>query len=56
MCSLSPHARALFLNARAAEDMAPEVSRLMAGELGWDLSRQAAEVTAFSALAKGYQL
>jgi len=53
---LARRTRALFLNARAAEAMAPEVSRLMAGELGWDLSRQAAEVTAFSALAKGYQL
>jgi glycerol-3-phosphate dehydrogenase len=46
----------LFLNARAAAAMAPEVARLMAGELGWDSSRQTAEVTAFGALAKGYQL
>jgi glycerol-3-phosphate dehydrogenase len=53
---LARRTRALFLNARAAEAMSPEVARLMAGELGWDLSRQAAEVTAFSALAKGYQL
>ena len=53
---LARRTRALFLNARAAEDMAPEVARLMAAELGWDSSRQAAEVTAFSALAKGYQL
>jgi hypothetical protein len=36
--------------------MAPQVARLMAGELGWDASRQAEEVTAFSALAKAYQL
>ena len=53
---LARRTRALFLNARAAEAMAPEVARLMAGELGWDASRQAAEVAAFSALAKGYQL
>ena len=53
---LARRTRALFLNARAAEAMAPEVSRLMAGELDWDAGRQAAEVTAFSALAKGYQL
>jgi glycerol-3-phosphate dehydrogenase len=53
---LARRTRALFLNARAAESMAPEVARLMAGELDWDSSRQAAEVTAFSALAKGYQL
>ena len=44
---LARRTRALFLNARAAEAMAPEVARLMAGELGWDTSRQAAEVTAF---------
>ncbi len=53
---LARRTRALFLNARAAEAMAPEVARLMARELGWDASRQAAEVAAFSALAKGYQL
>ncbi len=52
---LARRTRALFLNARAAEAMAPEVARLMAGELGWDASRQAAEVAAFSVLAKGYQ-
>ena len=53
---LARRTRALFLNARAAEAMAPAVARLMAGELGWDTSRETAEVTAFSALAKGYQL
>ena len=53
---LARRTRALFLNARAAVAMAPEVARLMAGELGWDASRQAAEVAAFAALAKGYQL
>jgi glycerol-3-phosphate dehydrogenase len=53
---LARRTRALFLNARAAESMAPEVARLMASELGWDASRQAAEVKEFSALAKGYQL
>jgi glycerol-3-phosphate dehydrogenase len=53
---LARRTRALFLNARAAEAMAPEVARLMAGELGWDASRAAAEVAAFATLAKGYQL
>ena len=53
---LARRTRALFLNARAAEAMAPDVARLMAGELGWDAARQAAEVASFSALAKGYQL
>jgi glycerol-3-phosphate dehydrogenase len=53
---LARRTRALFLNARAAEAMAPEVARLMATELGWDASRQADEVAAFSTLAKGYQI
>jgi glycerol-3-phosphate dehydrogenase len=53
---LARRTRALFLNARAAEAMAPEVARLMGSELGWDASRQAAEVAAFSELARGYQI
>ena len=53
---LARRTRALFLNARAAEAMAPEVARLMAGELGWDDSRQAAETAAFSTLARGYRV
>jgi glycerol-3-phosphate dehydrogenase len=53
---LARRTRALFLNARAAVAMAPEVARLMAGELEWDSSRQADEVAAFSTLAKGYQI
>jgi glycerol-3-phosphate dehydrogenase len=53
---LARRTRALFLNARAAEAMAPEVARLMAGELGWDGSRQSTETAAFSALAKAYQI
>jgi hypothetical protein len=36
--------------------MAPDVARLMAGELGWDAAQQAAQVAAFSELAKGYQI
>jgi glycerol-3-phosphate dehydrogenase len=53
---LARRTRALFLNARAAEAMAAEVARLMATELGWDGSRQAAEAAAFSALARNYQI
>jgi glycerol-3-phosphate dehydrogenase len=53
---LARRTRALFLNARAAAAMAPEAARLMAGELGWDASRQAAEVAAFLVLARGYQI
>jgi glycerol-3-phosphate dehydrogenase len=53
---LARRTRALFLNARAADAMASEVARLMAGELGWDDSRQAAETAAFARLAKQYQV
>ena len=53
---LARRTRALFLNARAAEAMAPAVARVMAAELGWDNARQASEVAAFATLAKGYQL
>jgi glycerol-3-phosphate dehydrogenase len=53
---LARRTRALFLNARAAEAMAPGVAQLMAGELGWSESRAASEVASFSALARGYRL
>jgi glycerol-3-phosphate dehydrogenase len=53
---LARRTRALFLNARAAESMAPEVARLMATELGWNESRRETEVAEFSALAKTYRV
>ena len=53
---LARRTRALFLNAHAAEAMAPEVARLMAQELEWDAERQASEIAAFTDLARGYQL
>jgi len=53
---LARRTRALFLNARAADAMAPAVARLMAGELGWDAARQSAEAASFSKLTKTYQL
>jgi len=53
---LARRTRALFLNARAAEAMAPEVARLMAPELGWDARRIVRETDAFVSLAKGYQV
>ena len=53
---LARRTRALFLNARAAEAMAPQVARLMATELDWSESRAASEVASFSSLAKGYRL
>ena len=54
---LARRTRALFLNARAAEAMAPAVARLMADRApDWDAARQSAEVTAFSELAAGYRI
>jgi glycerol-3-phosphate dehydrogenase len=53
---LARRTRALFLNARAAETLAKDVARIMAGELGWDAARQAAEAASFSQLAKAYQV
>ncbi len=52
--ALARRARALFLNARAAMDMAPRVAALMAGELGRDEAWQAGQVRAFRRVAAGY--
>jgi glycerol-3-phosphate dehydrogenase len=51
---LARRLRVLFLNARVAMDMAPEVARLMAAELNKDYSWQEAQVKAFSTLAEQY--
>jgi glycerol-3-phosphate dehydrogenase len=51
---LARRTRALFLNARAAMDMAPKTADLLARELGRDAGWQAAQVAAFRELAKGY--
>jgi glycerol-3-phosphate dehydrogenase len=53
---LARRTRALFLNAGAAEAMAPAVARLMAQELGWDNGRVSRETADFLALARGYQI
>ncbi len=53
---LSRRSRSLLLDARAAISVAPEVARLMAGELGRDEAWEAAQVEAFSDLASGYLL
>jgi len=47
--------RALFLDAAAAIEIAPEVARIMADELGRDGDWQAAEVEAFIVLAEAYR-
>jgi glycerol-3-phosphate dehydrogenase len=53
---LARRTRALFLNARAALEMAPAVAELMASELGWDEVTRARQLTAFGDLASNYVL
>lgn len=53
---LARRTRALFLNAAAAQRMAPAAVRLLAQELGRDATWQAAQLLAFTALARGYQV
>jgi glycerol-3-phosphate dehydrogenase len=53
---LARRTRALFLNARAAVDIAPKVAALMARELKLDQHWQAEQVNVFQSLAKGYQV
>lgn len=51
---LARRVRALLLDARASMEMAPEVARLMAGELKRDAAWQSDQVHAYQNLAKGY--
>jgi glycerol-3-phosphate dehydrogenase len=53
---LARRLRALFLNARAALEMAPAVSTLMAKELAWDEPTQEKQLAAFRAVASNYIL
>jgi glycerol-3-phosphate dehydrogenase len=53
---LARRTRALFLNAAAAVEMAPEVARLMAVETGQGEDWQRREVAAFTELAARYRL
>ena len=53
---LARRSRALLLDARASIDMAPEVARIMAGEMGYDKDWQASQVTAYTNLAMEYLL
>ncbi len=48
--------RALFLNARASIEAAPQMAALAAKELGWDEEKVRSETNAFVELAKGYIL
>jgi len=53
---LGRRTRALFLNARAALEMAPVVAQLMGSELGWDESGRAKQLAVFRDVAANYQL
>jgi glycerol-3-phosphate dehydrogenase len=53
---LARRTRALFLNARAAMQMAKPVAELMASELGYDASWIASQVKEFCELAKQYMV
>jgi len=54
--TLARRTRALFLNARAALAMAPEVADLMAAELGWDEATRTQQLAAFRDVASNYVL
>ncbi len=51
---LARRTRALLLDAKASIEAAPEVARLLAGELGRDEAWQRAQIAAYTALARGY--
>jgi glycerol-3-phosphate dehydrogenase len=53
---LARRTRALFLNAGAAIEMAPEAARLMAVELGRNEAWQRSQVEEFASIVRGYQL
>jgi glycerol-3-phosphate dehydrogenase len=53
---LARRTRALFLNARAALEMAPTVAELMVSELGWDGDEKMKKLMDFQATAKHYLL
>ena len=52
--ALARRTRALFVDARAAIAMAPQVAQIMAAELAKDAAWQEAEVRDFNAIAKNY--
>jgi len=53
---LARRTRALLLDARASLEAAPRAAALLAGELGFDAAWQAAQVGAYTELARGYLL
>lgn len=53
---LARRSRLLFLNARLAASIAPQVAQIMARELGMDAAWEANQITEFQKLAAQYQL
>ena len=53
---LARRSRSLLLDARASIDMAPDVARIMAGELGYDDDWQTDQVSSYTNLANEYLL
>lgn len=53
---LARRQRALFLDARAAIEMAPAVAKILATELGRDQNWQKTQIEEFTELARGYYL
>ena len=53
---LARRTRALFLDARAAIDMAPAVAKLMAVELGKDEEWEKEQLVSFGKVAKNYMV
>ncbi|MDQ3250194.1 MAG: glycerol-3-phosphate dehydrogenase/oxidase, partial [Chloroflexota bacterium] len=53
---LARRTRALLLDARASQEIAPRVAELLAGELGFDAAWQQTQVEQYQALAQGYRL
>jgi len=51
---LARRTRALFLNARAALEMAPAIADLMAAELNWDEDAKARQVNTFCQIVQNY--
>lgn len=53
---LARRTRALFLNAKAAMEMAPAVAKLMTAELGWDEAMRTKQLAEFREMAAHYLL
>jgi glycerol-3-phosphate dehydrogenase len=54
--ALARRTRALFLNARAALEMAPSAADVMAAELGWSDTFKASQLALFRDVAQSYML